>query len=48
MTVAILLMLSVKSIQNSQNPLKDLIVYNDTFENMKWFCITCSAAALSR
>ena len=48
MTVAILSMLSIKSIQNSHNLRKDLVVYNGTFESVKWFSITCLAVALSR
>jgi hypothetical protein len=35
MTAAILSMLFVKSIQNSQYLLKDLVVYNGTSESMK-------------
>ena len=35
MTLAILSMLSIKSIRNSQNPLKDPVVYNGAFESMK-------------
>jgi hypothetical protein len=35
MTVAILSMLSIQSIRNSQNLLKDPVVYNSTFESMK-------------
>ena len=36
MTVAIVSMLSVKSIRNPpQNLLKDLVVYNGTFESME-------------
>jgi hypothetical protein len=48
MTVAILSMLSIKSLQNSQNLLKDPVVCNSTFESMKWFSITCLMVALSR
>ena len=48
MMAAILLMLSIMSIRNPQNPLKDLAVYNGTLESMEWLSIICLAMALSR
>ena len=45
MTVAILSMLSIKIIQNSQYLLKDLVVCNGTFESMKvvfYYLFSCS------
>jgi len=48
MTVAVLSMPFMKSIRNSHNLRKDLVVHNCTFESVKWLSITCSAVSLSR
>ncbi len=48
MTVAVLSMLSIKDIQNSQMALKGLVVCMGTSEIMRMIFITCSAAILSR
>jgi hypothetical protein len=48
MPAAILSVPLMKSIRNSHNLRKDLVVHNCTFESVKWLSITCSAVTLSR